>query len=64
VVAAGRTLVIGARISLQGVHQDVFNMPKVQAGLESTYQTGIVLSGYQESKVRWLHTKLTEWIGE
>jgi hypothetical protein len=44
--------------------QDVFNMPKVQAGLESTYQTGIVLSGYQESKVRWLHTKLTEWIGE
>jgi hypothetical protein len=52
VVAAGRTLVIGARISRQGVHQDVFNMPKVQAGLESTYQTGIVLSGYQESKVR------------
>ena len=44
--------------------QDVFNMPMVQAGLESTYQTGIVLSGYQESKVRWLHTKLTEWIGE
>ncbi len=44
--------------------QDSFNMPKVQAGLESTYQTGVVLSGYQESKVRWLHTKLTEWIGE
>jgi phenylpropionate dioxygenase-like ring-hydroxylating dioxygenase large terminal subunit len=44
--------------------QDSFNMPKVQAGLESTYQTGIVLSGYQESKVRWLHTKLTEWVGE
>ena len=44
--------------------QDVFNMPKVQVGLESTYQKGIVLSGYQESKVRWLHTKLTEWVGE
>lgn len=44
--------------------QDSFNMPKVQAGLETTYQSGIVLSGYQESKVRWLHTKLTEWIGE
>lgn len=44
--------------------QDSFNMPKVQAGLESTYQSGVVLSGYQESKVRWLHTKLTEWIGE
>ena len=44
--------------------QDTFNMPKVQAGLESTYQTGIVLSAYQESKVRWLHHKLTEWVGE
>ena len=44
--------------------QDAFNMPKVQQGLESTYQTGVVLSGYQESKVRWLHHKLTEWIGE
>ena len=44
--------------------QDAFNMPKVQAGLESTYQTGVVLSGYQEAKVRWLHTKLTEWVGE
>ena len=44
--------------------QDAFNMPKVQAGLEATYQTGVVLSGYQEAKVRWLHTKLTEWVGE
>jgi len=44
--------------------QDAFNMPKVQAGLETTYQTGVVLSAYQESKVRWLHQKLTEWIGE
>jgi hypothetical protein len=44
--------------------QDAFNMPKVQAGLEATYQSGIVLSGYQESKVRWLHHKLTEWVGE
>ena len=44
--------------------QDVFNMPKVQMGLESTYKAGITLSGYQESKVRWLHQKLTEWVGE
>jgi hypothetical protein len=44
--------------------QDSFNMPKVQMGLESTYMKGIVLSGYQESKVRWLHHKLTEWVGE
>ena len=44
--------------------QDVFNMPKVQAGLESTYKAGVTLSGYQEGKVRWLHHKLTEWVGE
>jgi nitrite reductase/ring-hydroxylating ferredoxin subunit len=44
--------------------QDAFNMPKVQQGLESTYRHGIVLSGYQESKVRWLHHKLGEWVGE
>ncbi len=44
--------------------QDAFNMPRVQEGLETTYQTGVVLSGYQESKVRWLHHKLTEWVGE
>ena len=44
--------------------QDVFNMPKVQQGLESTYKTGLFMSGYQESKVRWLHRKLGEWIGE
>ena len=44
--------------------QDVFNMPKVQAGLESSYKPGVTLSGYQEAKVRWLHHKLTEWVGE
>ncbi|MEM1434170.1 MAG: aromatic ring-hydroxylating dioxygenase subunit alpha [Pseudomonadota bacterium] len=44
--------------------QDAFNMPKVQLGLESTYQSGVVLSGYQESKVRWLHHKFSEWIGD
>ncbi len=44
--------------------QDVFNMPNVQAGLESTYKPGVTLSAYQEGKVRWLHHKLTEWVGE
>ena len=44
--------------------QDAFNMPKVQLGLESTYRPGITLSRYQEGKVRWLHNKLTEWVGE
>ena len=42
--------------------QDAFNMPKVQWGLEATYKTGLLPSKYQESKVRWLHHKLTEWV--
>lgn len=42
--------------------QDMFNLPKVQQGLESTFKRGITLSRYQESKVRWLHHKLTEWV--
>ncbi len=44
--------------------QDVFNMSKVQLGLETTQKTGVVLSNYQESKVRWLHHKLSEWCEE
>jgi len=43
--------------------QDLFNMPKVQLGLETTFKPGITLGDYQESKVRWLHAKLTEWVG-
>lgn len=42
--------------------QDLFNMPNVQLGLETTRKPGITLSNYQESKVRWLHQKLGEWI--
>ena len=42
--------------------QDAFNMPKVQLGLESTYKPGVTLASYQESKVRWLHHKLGEWV--
>jgi hypothetical protein len=44
--------------------QDAFNMPKVQLGLEATYKPGFTLSNYQESKVRWLHHKLAEWVEE
>ena len=43
-------------------NQDLFNMPKVQAGLESTRKPGITLGNYQESKVRWLHMKLQEFM--
>ena len=42
--------------------QDAFNMPKVQLGLEATYKPGVTLANYQESKVRWLHHKLGEWV--
>ena len=43
--------------------QDVFNMSKVQLGLETTFKPGITLANYQESKVRWLHQMLGEYIG-
>lgn len=42
--------------------QDLFNMSKVQLGLESTFKPGVTLANYQEGKVRWLHDKLTEWV--
>lgn len=43
--------------------QDTFNMCNVQRGLEATFKPGITLANYQESKVRWLHHLLTEWVG-
>jgi len=42
--------------------QDVFNMSKVQLGLETTFKPGVTLSNYQEAKVRWLHQKFDEWM--
>jgi hypothetical protein len=44
--------------------QDTFNMANVQRGLEATAKAGVTLGRYQESKVRWLHQKLGEWVGE
>jgi hypothetical protein len=43
--------------------QDLFNMPRVQQGLESTRKPGVTLGNYQESKVRWLHAKLDDYLG-
>lgn len=43
--------------------QDTFNMCNVQRGLEATFKSGVTLGNYQESKVRWLHQMLTEWVG-
>lgn len=42
--------------------QDVFNMAKVQRGLETTFKPGITLANYQESKVRWLQQMLGDWV--
>jgi hypothetical protein len=44
--------------------QDVFNMSKVQLGLETTRKPGVTLANYQESKVRWFHQRLGEFIDE
>ncbi len=44
--------------------QDVFNMAKVQKGLETTRKPGVTFSNYQESKIRWLHALLGEYVGE
>ena len=43
--------------------QDTFNMARVQLGLESTHKPGVTLANYQESKVRWFHQVLDEWMG-
>jgi phenylpropionate dioxygenase-like ring-hydroxylating dioxygenase large terminal subunit len=43
-------------------NQDLYNMPRVQAGLESTSKPGVTLANYQESKVRWLNATLDEWL--
>ena len=42
-------------------NQDLFNMAKVQIGLEASHKPGISLGNYQEAKVRWIHQKLTQW---
>lgn len=42
--------------------QDAFNMPKVQKGLEQTAKPGVTLGNYQESKVRWIHDQLGQWV--
>jgi phenylpropionate dioxygenase-like ring-hydroxylating dioxygenase large terminal subunit len=43
-------------------NQDLFNMEKVQLGLETTFKPGITLANYQEAKVRWLHHLLGQFV--
>ncbi len=42
--------------------QDGYNMPMVHKGLLQTAKPTSTLSVYQESKVRWLHRLLGEWV--
>ncbi len=44
-------------------NQDLFNMARVQQGLETTRKPGVTLGNYQELKIRWIHAKLDEWCG-
>jgi nitrite reductase/ring-hydroxylating ferredoxin subunit len=42
--------------------QDSFNMPKVQKGMRQSAKPGLTLATYQESKIRWFHQLMTEWV--
>jgi phenylpropionate dioxygenase-like ring-hydroxylating dioxygenase large terminal subunit len=44
--------------------QDTLNMARVHKGLETTRKPGVTLGTYQESKVRWLHHRLGEWVDD
>jgi hypothetical protein len=43
-------------------NQDVYNLPKVQAGLESGALDEVVFARYQETKIRCLHDELERWV--
>ena len=45
-------------------NQDVFNLPKVQAGLESGAITEVTFANYMETKPRHHHQLLSEWIAK
>jgi len=42
--------------------QDTFNLPQVQAGLESAQFEEVVFANYQETKLRHFHDLLSEWV--
>jgi phenylpropionate dioxygenase-like ring-hydroxylating dioxygenase large terminal subunit len=43
-------------------NQDVYNLPKVQEGLESGALDHVVFARYQETKIRCIHAELMRWI--
>jgi phenylpropionate dioxygenase-like ring-hydroxylating dioxygenase large terminal subunit len=44
-------------------NQDVYNLPKVQAGLEAMHGDEVIFASYQETKLRHFHGLLSEWVG-
>jgi nitrite reductase/ring-hydroxylating ferredoxin subunit len=44
-------------------NQDVYNLPRVQQGLESGSLDHVVFARYQETKIRMMHAELERWIG-
>ncbi len=44
-------------------NQDVYNLPRVQEGLESGALDEVVFARYQETKIRCMHAELERWIG-
>ena len=43
-------------------NQDVYNLPKVQAGLESGALEEVVFARYQETKIRCLQDQIERWV--
>ena len=43
-------------------NQDVYNLPRVQAGLRATKQRQVIFGNYGETKIRHFHELLERWI--
>ena len=43
--------------------QDTTNMAEIQKGLKATFRSGVVLAGYQESRIRHFHQTLKTYVG-
>ncbi len=43
-------------------NQDVYNLPRIQEGLESGSIDEIILARYQETKIRAMHAELERWV--
>ena len=43
-------------------NQDVYNLPKIQAGLETLRDPEVVFGSYGETKIRHMHQRLDAWL--